>query len=122
MKSLLRVVTNPENILSYGLGFVVTWFGLNEIFAPAQWVTFAPPFLGTGALALSLVVIHGIVLVSCAILLFFKVYRWIAASVFIEVVADLVFQSGLSDIAVRDIGLFALSLGLAFLCRKSKNA
>src|SRR5665213_252588 len=101
MQSIMRILTNPENIFSYALGFVVAWFGLNEIFAPQEWVVFAPPFLGTGALAVSLVVMHGIVLTSCALLLFFNLYRRIAAAilalVFLEVIVGLVTQTGLSD-------------------------
>lgn len=120
----MRAVTNPENVLSYALGFVVTWFGLNEILAPQEWVAFAPPFLGTGSFAVSLVVIHGIVLTSCALLLFFKVYRRIAAAIlaliFVEVVIGLVTQTGLSDIAVRDIGLCGLSIGLGLLASSPK--
>ena len=124
MKALVGAITDPENVLSYALGFVVAWFGSNEILAPQEWVTFAPPFLGSGALVVSLVVVHGVVLVSCALLLFFKVYRRIAAAVlalvFVEVVLDLVMQTGLSDIAVRDIGLCGLSIGIALLA--SANA
>lgn len=119
MQTIVRAVTDPENILSYALGFVVAWFGLNEIFAPQEWVTFAPPFLGDGTLAVSLVVLHGIVLASCALLLFSNTYRRIAAAilslVFAEVVVGLVTQTGLSDIAVRDIGLCGLAIGLALL-------
>ena len=126
MQSITRILTDPENIFSYALGFVVAWFGLNEIFAPQEWVAFAPPFLGTGSLAVDLVVVHGIVLTSCALLLFFKVYRRIAAAIlalaFVEVVLGLLTQTGLSDIAVRDIGLFGLSLGLVFLASPSRSA
>ena len=122
MRTFAGIVTNPENIFSYALGFVVAWFGLNEIFAPQEWVTFAPPFLGDGTLAISLVVIHGIVLSSCAALLFLKIYRTIAASVlalvFVEVIVGLVTQTGFSPVAVRDIGLCGLSVGLAFLSRQ----
>ena len=118
MRRLVHILTNPENIFSYALGFVVVWFGLNEILAPQEWVTFAPPIFGTGTLALTLVVVHGIVLVSCALLLFFAVCRRIAAAVlvlvFVEVIVGLVTQTGLSDIAVRDIGLCGMALGLAF--------
>jgi hypothetical protein len=125
MPDFIRIVSDPENVLSYALGFVVAWFGLNEIFAPQEWVTFAPPFLGTGQFAVSLVVIHGIILGSCAALLFFKFYRHIAAGIlaliFVEVIIDLVTQTGLSDIAVRDIGLCGLSFGLMLLAWKKMS-
>src|SRR5665213_2111267 len=119
MRTIVRIAAKPENILSYALGFVVAWFGLNEILAPQEWVTFAPPFLGDGTLAVSLVVLHGIVLASCALLLFTNTYRRYAAAIlaliFLEVIIDLTTQTGLSDIAVRDIGLCGMSTGLAFL-------
>lgn len=119
MQSIVRISMNPEHILSYALGFVVAWFGLNEVLRPQEWVTFAPAFLGDGTFALTLVVLHGIVLVSCALLLFFNVYRKIAATIlaliFVEVIFGLVTQTGLSDIAVRDIGLCGMAIGLVFL-------
>ncbi|MDE1925091.1 MAG: hypothetical protein KGH79_02840 [Patescibacteria group bacterium] len=119
MRSVVRNAINPENIFSYALGFVVAWFGLNEVFAPQEWATFAPPFLGDGTLAISLVVIHGIILASCALLLFFNLYRRTAAAIlalmFVEIIVGLVTQTGLSDIAVRDIGLCGMAVGLALL-------
>lgn len=126
MQTTVRILTSPENILSYALGFVVAWFGLNEILAPQEWVTFAPPFLGDGTFALSLVVIHGVVLAGCALLLFFGIYRRIAAAilalVFVEVTLGLMTQTGLSDIAVRDIGLCGLATGLALLPSSARPA
>ena len=124
-RAIIRIVTDPENVFSYALGFVVAWFGANEILAPQEWVAFAPPFLGDGNLAASLVAIHGIVLVSCALFLFLKLYRRIAAAIlaliFVEVVIGLVMQTGLSDIAVRDIGLCGLSVGLALLASSVRS-
>jgi len=119
MQKLVRVVTNPSNILSYALGFVVAWFGLHEIFSPQDWVAFAPPFLGDGTMVLGLVVLHGVVLTTCAILLVVNFHRKIAAGIltliFIEVVIGLLSQTGLSDIAVRDVGLGGMAMGLVFL-------
>ena len=119
MKTIIRALTNPENIFSYALGFVVAWFGLNEIFAPQEWVTFVPKFLGDGTFALIMVVIHGIILTSCALLLFFKIYRKIAAGIlalmFAQIIIELITQTGLSDIAVRDIGLCGTAIGLVLL-------
>ncbi len=110
---------SAENVLSYGLGFVAAWFGLNEIFAPQEWVTFAPPFVGDGTLAVSLVILHGIVLASCALLLFLGLYGRFAAAVlaliFVEVILGLVTHTGLAPDDGRDTGLFGMSLGLTLL-------
>lgn len=113
---MLKLITK-ETVLSYALGFVVAWFGVNEVFSPSDWVVFAPGFFGTGSLVLALVVIHGVILTSSALLLFFNYHRRIAAGVlaliFIEIITGLVFQSGLSDIAVRDIGLCGMAIAIA---------
>ena len=121
MPSFTRPFLNPEHVASYGLGFVAAWFGASELLAPQEWVTFAPPFLGQGSLAISLVVLHGIVLAVCALLLFTNQYRRIAGAVmallFVEIIFNLITQTGLSDIAVRDIGLLGLSISIALTKR-----
>lgn len=126
MQSVVRKITNPENILSYTLGFVVAWFGLNEVLVPQEWATFAPSFLGSGTLVIGVVVLHGVILTSCALLLFFNTYRRVAAAVlaliFVEVIIGLVMQTGLSDIAVRDIGLCGMAIGLALLASSPRAA
>lgn len=118
-------VLRPVDVLSYALAFVVSWFGINEILSPVDWVTFAPSFLGGGALATDLVVFHGIILTTCAILLVFNYYRWIAASVlvlvFAEVITELIVVTGLSDLAVRDIGLGGTALGIVLLSRPKRK-
>jgi hypothetical protein len=121
---MLRIITNPVTIFSYSLGFVVAWFGMNELIYPHEWIAFAPSFLGDGVLAVDLVVAHGIILVACAVLLFFNFYRRIGASVlaliFLEILFNLIMQTGLSDIAVRDIGLCGMSIGLALVKPRSR--
>lgn len=125
MQTVVRYLSNPEHVLSYGLGFVVAWFGINEIIKPQEWVAFAPPFVGDGTFAITLVVLHGLVLSISALLLFFNLYRRLAASVlvlvFVEVVLGLVTQTGLSDIAVRDIGLGAMALCIVLLTLQNKT-
>ena len=112
----------PIDVLSWSLAFVVGWFGINEILWPAQWTTFAPGFLGSGQLVTYAVMLHGIVLTSCALMLVANYKRGIAAAilvlVFAEVVLELIAQMGLSDIAVRDIGLGGMALGIALLSRR----
>ena len=119
MRSFINIITNPLNILSYSLGFVALWFGLNEMFFPKEWLTFTPSFIGSDALAVNLVIIHGAILTICALLLFSNIYRKLAAIIlallFIEIIIDLVSQTGVSDIVVRDIGLCGMAIGLALL-------
>jgi hypothetical protein len=125
MEKFARLITRPEHVLSYSLGFVAAWFGLNEILSPQDWVTFAPAFLGNGIVVVGLVIVHGIILATCALLLILNVGRRTAAIiltlVFVEVVIELLTQTGLTAIAVRDIGLGGMAVGLALLISSQKG-
>lgn len=116
MRHLKRWATVP-NILSWFLGFVVLWFGIGEIMSPQNWIAFVPDFLGNGQLATTAVFFHGLILSACGLLLVFNHYRRLAAAVIglllLEIIINLVFQAGLSDVAVRDIGLLGMAIALA---------
>ena len=109
--------SNVEQVISYALAFVVVWFGTNEIFAPGDWAAFVPSFLGTDSLALSLVVVHGLLLTASGLLLAFNFYRRIGAIVLAlmlaEIIVSLLVESGLTDVAARDIGLLGIAVALA---------
>ena len=108
---------SPSAIISYGLGFVVLWFGISEILNPDSWLSYAPTFLGDGKLALSLVVAHGIVLTVAGLSIVLNFYRRIGAIVLtlvlLEILVNLLIESGLGEIAVRDIGLLTMAISLA---------
>lgn len=115
-KNSTKVQLNQTNIIAYALAFVVLWFGLSELFAPKDWVGFAPVFLGEGTLALALVVVHGITLSLCGLMLISNFYRRVAAAVlviiFTEIVIDLIIGGIATDIVVRDIGLWGMAVAL----------
>ena len=108
---------NRENILSYALGFVVLWFGINEVMNPAAWSVFVPEFLGTGEWINTLVLLHGILLIISGLGLIFNFYRrlfaGIVAILLLGVIFSLISVSGLDEIAVRDIGLLGIAIALA---------
>ncbi|MDE2037739.1 MAG: hypothetical protein KGI69_00745 [Patescibacteria group bacterium] len=108
-------------VLRWALAFTVAWFGWSEIWSPGDWSVFVPAYLGLGQgdIALYAVIAHGTVLCSAglALVLAYRV-RFMAgliAFMLLAIVADLILQSGLTDIAVRDIGLLGLALGIAVL-------
>ena len=115
--------SQAELVLQIFLAFVVIWFGINEIISPADWLVFAPAFLGTSGLALALVLAHGIILTLSGLLLvigkFTRVVGIILSLMLIEIIVNLIISSGLTDIVVRDIGLLGLALAIA-LTRKSQ--
>lgn len=107
------------NVLSWALAFVVVWFGYHEITGPADWVEFVPPFLGRGAFAMNLVLLHGIVLVSCGLMLVLDRWRrWVAlivALMIANIAVTLIWSGGLGSVAVRDIGLCGAAAALALM-------
>lgn len=107
---------NATAIASYGLGFVALWFGIGEIIDPNSWLSYAPTFLGDGKLALSLVITHGIILSVAGLSVVFNMYRRIGAAILtlmlLEILTNLLIESGLGEIAVRDIGLLAMAISL----------
>ena len=117
MTNRMKNINASKYILGLALGFVVVWFGVNEILTPADWTVFAPTFLGTGNLVIYAVMAHGIILSICGILLAINLYRKFAGIIlslmFLEIVTGLIISSGLSDIAVRDIGLLGVAIAIA---------
>ncbi|MCL5733790.1 MAG: hypothetical protein M1334_04030 [Patescibacteria group bacterium] len=105
-------------ILSWSIAFVVIWFGVNEIHSPQDWVVYAPSFLGTGRLADNLVLFHGLLLCVSGAALVFNFYRRMAALIIflmiLEISATFIFQTGVSDVVVRDIGVAGAALSLVF--------
>ena len=111
---------NREVILSYFLGFVVLWFGANEIMSPAKWTVFVPEFMKAlvGAqMLVDLVILHGILLVVCGLALVFNYYRRLAASIvclmLLDIIITLFLGEGLDEIVARDIGLLGMAFALA---------
>ncbi len=110
---------NRETILAVILGFVAVWFGIQEILHPASWTAFVPKFATTIAPAISLVIIHGVVLCLAGLAMGFNFYRRIAATIFALMLAHIIFilvsgSHGLDEISVRDIGLLGGALSLAW--------
>lgn len=108
---------NTDTILSLFLGFVVIWFGYNEVTNPEAWTVFVPSFFGGGSMIINLVMAHGVVLILSGLSVILNFHRRLGASVIalmiFSIVVTLISGSGLDEIAVRDIGLFGMALALA---------
>ena len=109
---------NRETILSIALGFVAVWFGVNEILHPTSWAAFVPAFARSFAPAVSLVIIHGIVLCLSGLSIVFGWKRRVFAAILAVMIAQIIFTlisaSGLDETAVRDIGLLGVAIALAW--------
>lgn len=102
------------------LGFVLLWFGVNEILDPRYWSGYVPPLVrGFLPFEVNLFVqMHGVVLVLLALSLFFQFYiRYtglIVLGVLFSIISGLIMIDGFNEIVVRDIGLFGLALSIWF--------
>jgi hypothetical protein len=102
-----------------GLGFVLGWFGIQELRNPADWAVFVPSFVADHSpVALNdLIVLHGyLLIVSAAAVLLGLLYVpgcLLAMGLLSEVILGLWLDSGVSDLVIRDVGLLALAGGLA---------
>ncbi len=98
------------------LGAVLAWFGYHELVVPLVWTGYVPIISSTSHLAEVLVLIHGWVLLLCAVALVVgiapRVAAALAAVMLLEIVISLTVSGGLSDLVLRDIGVLGLSVSL----------
>ena len=102
-----------------GLGFVMGWFGLQELRSPSEWAVFVPAFVSDASpVAVNdLVVLHGFLLVlaaaSVVLGLFYLPGALLGVGLVVEIVFGLWYDSGFNDLVVRDLGLLGLAAALA---------
>ncbi len=98
------------------LGLVLAWFGYHELVQPGLWTGYVPVFAPTSGITVVLVLIHGWVLLMLAVALVAGVATRLAAAlaalVLLEIVIGLAVTGGLSDLTLRDVGVFGLAVCL----------
>jgi uncharacterized membrane protein YphA (DoxX/SURF4 family) len=102
------------------LGVVMLWFGYHELLLPGEWTGYVPVISESSSLAIVLVLAHGWVLLVLSAALLAGIVPRVAAAVasllMLEIVISLA-ATGLSDTALRDVGV----LGLAVCLTGCKN-
>jgi uncharacterized membrane protein YphA (DoxX/SURF4 family) len=102
------------------LGVVFAWFGYHELLQPGQWTQYVPAVSESSSLAIILVLAHGWVLLVLAAALVAGIAPRAAAAIASVLMLEIVISlavTGLSDTALRDVGV----LGLAVCLAGSKN-
>jgi uncharacterized membrane protein YphA (DoxX/SURF4 family) len=98
------------------LGLVLAWFGYHELVRPGEWTGYVPVVSPSSSLAIVLVLAHGWVLLVLAVALVAGIAPRIAAAVaalaMLEIVISLTVSGGLSDLILRDFGVFGLAVCL----------
>jgi uncharacterized membrane protein YphA (DoxX/SURF4 family) len=98
------------------LGVVFAWFGYHELLQPGQWTQYVPVISESSSLAIILVLAHGWVLLVLAAALVAgiapRASAALASLLMLEIVISLA-VTGLSDTALRDVGVLGLAVCLA---------
>jgi uncharacterized membrane protein YphA (DoxX/SURF4 family) len=102
------------------LGVVFAWFGYHELLHPGQWTQYVPVVSESSSLAIILLLLYGWVLLVVAAALVAGIAPRAAAAIAAVLMAEIVISlavTGLSDTALRDVGV----LGLAVCLTGCKN-
>jgi uncharacterized membrane protein YphA (DoxX/SURF4 family) len=97
------------------LGVVFFWFGYHELVQPGHWTQYVPVVSETSSLAVVLVLAHGWVLFVTAAALVAGIAPRAAAAVAAVLLLEIVISlavTGLSDTALRDVGVLGLAVCL----------
>lgn len=107
------------HILTLGLAFVFVWFGIDKFVHPLLWIDFLPEWM-TGFLGITretwlsvlgvLEIIMGVMIVIPV-----RVIRQAGASIISLHLLVIVWEIGLTDIGVRDVGLLTSAVALLLL-------
>ncbi len=106
-------------VMRLALGFVLGWFGVQELHSPSDWGVFVPAFISNHApnAVNNLVIAHGFLLTFAGAGVLFGLFYLggaaLAVGLLSEVVIALWADSGMSDLVIRDIGLLGLAAALA---------
>jgi uncharacterized membrane protein YphA (DoxX/SURF4 family) len=97
------------------LGVVFAWFGYHELLQPGQWTQYVPVISESSSPAIIAVLVHGWILLVLAAALVAGIAPRAAAAIasvlMLEIVIALV-ATGLSDTALRDVGVLGLAVCL----------
>jgi uncharacterized membrane protein YphA (DoxX/SURF4 family) len=98
------------------LGLVLLWFGYHELVDPGMWTGYVPVFSATSNIAQILVLAHGWLLLVLAVALLAGIAPRVAASLAALLLLEIIISlgvHGLSDLVLRDVGVFGLALAVA---------
>ena len=106
-------------IMRVALSSVFIIFGVWEIINPQYWQGFVPAFVQSFISSLHpIVMLHGAVLLIAGLMILAGFYTRIGSAiaflVLLEISVSLLFESGFSDLFVRDLALLLLSAAVFF--------
>lgn len=105
-------------VMRWFLGFVLLWFGINEVIDPRYWSGYVPPIvLQFFPFSVNVFVqSHGLILSLLGLALFFKIHipitGFVTMGVLLSIIGGLIMMDGFNEVVVRDVGLFGLALAI----------
>ncbi len=104
--------------LRISMSLVFLWFGVQQLLSPNDWIDFLPAWSTKLPLsAVQLIYVNGSVEIVLGTLLLFGIFTRLTALLLALHLASItteVYIQGLASIAIRDFGLAAATLSLAF--------
>ena len=101
-------------LLRFSMASVFLLFGINQVYAPTQWVGFVPQFL-TNLLSPGLIVIlNGSLEIILSLFLFFGIYRRGVSLILGAHLLAITLTLGFTPLAIRDMGLSLATFSIAF--------
>jgi len=106
-------------LLRFCLGFILVWFGIQQVINPGEWVRFIPEIVSSYSPVggIGLIFLHGALLTLAAIGISLGLFpKWaslLAAALLLEIIVILLIGGDSSGLIVRDIGLLVMALVLA---------
>lgn len=100
------------------IAFVFVGIGVWEIVQPSYWSFYIPNFLTFIASALTLTMLHGIVMVALGLAILLGIYLRVSAALasvmMVLIIGDLLLSFGFNDIVIRDTAILLVALALVF--------
>ena len=106
-------------LLRFCLGFILVWFGIQQVISPSEWTGFIPDIISSHSPAggIGLIFVHGTLLTMAAIGISFGLFpkgaSLLAAVLLLEIIVVLSVKGDNAGLIVRDIGLLVMALVLA---------
>lgn len=103
--------TYAPMVLRYGMAAVYLWFGINQLFNPANFIGYLPNFIPT-SIAVPFVYANGVFEIIAGCLLVAGKFTRVVAALLALHLAAITYELGYGDVAVRDFGLMVATAAI----------
>lgn len=101
-----------HNFLTWGLGIVFLWIGLDILQHPDTWIGYLPATLPIGLSKELALQMNGVLDVAIGVLLIMNWWPKIVAAIAAFHLLGILATQGLDSVLIRDVGLLGASLSL----------